>query len=164
MINKLVVLTCLFLMFPGSFLADAREPFNATVLKVIDGDSLLLTAGGRNVEVRLYGIDAPEYNQPYAEEAKIYVKQWIGWQRVTVQPEYADSYGRTVAVVVKGGQVLNRDLVEVGLAWVYPRYCRKDVCSMWKEKENAAHIRKIGLWQDPHPLAPWKWKRLENGK
>jgi micrococcal nuclease len=159
MLEKILVILNLFYVLSGTF-ADAREAFNATVMKVIDGDSLLITTGGRNIEVRLYGIDAPEYKQPFAEEAKKYIRQWIGWQRVMVQPEYVDSYGRTVAVVVRGEQVLNRDLVQAGLAWVYPRYCRKDVCKIWKEKENKARSEKKGLWHDRQPIAPWTWKRL----
>jgi endonuclease YncB( thermonuclease family) len=159
MINKILVIASFLFLFSGSF-ADAREPFNATVLKVIDGDSLLITTGGRNVEVRLYGIDAPEYNQPFAREAKEHIREWIGWNRVMVHPEYVDSYGRTVAIIVKGEKVLNSDLVDAGLAWVYPRYCRKNVCKIWQEKENAARSGKKGLWQDRQPIAPWQWKRL----
>ncbi len=163
MINRLLVIIAVFLVLPAP-VAEAGEPFYATVKRVIDGDSLLVTAGGRNVEIRLYGIDAPEYKQPFAEEAKIYVKHWVGRQRVMVQPEDVDMYGRTVAVIVQGDQVLNSDLVRVGLAWVYPRYCRKDVCKTWKELESAAHSAKSGLWHDRQPIAPWQWRKLEHGR
>lgn len=163
MISKTWVIIVVFLLLTGS-VACAGEPFYGTVKKVIDGDSLLITAGSRNVEVRLYGIDAPEYNQPFAEEAKTYVRKWVGWQRVMVQPEYVDSYGRTVAVIVKADQVLNRDLVQAGMAWVYPRYCRKEVCKTWTEMEDEARNEKKGLWFDLRPMSPWKWKRQVDGR
>jgi micrococcal nuclease len=163
MIFKLLVILFLPFVLSGPF-AEAGEPFSGTVRKVIDGDSLLITAGGQNIEVRLYGLDAPEYNQPFSDEAKNYIRQWIGWQRVMVYPEYVDSYRRTVAIIVKGEQVLNRDLVKSGLAWVYPRYCQKEVCKTWTAMEEAARKEKKGLWLDLKPIAPWKWKRIGHSK
>lgn len=142
-----------------SFDAEAREPFYGTIRKVIDGDSLLIDAGGTHVEVRLYGIDSPEYNQPFADEAKKYITHLTGWRRVLVMPDYVDSYGRTVASIMIGDQVLNKELVEAGYAWVYPRYCRKEVCKSWKELEDSARAGKKGLWCDPKPVPPWIWKR-----
>lgn len=158
MIDKIyIVISALFLCC-GS-VVDASESFSGTVKKIIDGDSLVIAARGLTIEVRLYGLDAPEYNQPFADDAKKYVKNWADGQRVTVYPEYFDSYKRTVAVVVKGRQVLNRDLVEAGFAWVSPRYCHKDVCRSWTEIEERARHERKGLWQDTLPVAPWVWKR-----
>ncbi|MBU1564345.1 MAG: thermonuclease family protein [Proteobacteria bacterium] len=158
MIFRPMVILAVFLLILVS-VADAREPFYGTVKKVIDGDSLIIISGEQNIEIRLYGIDAPEYKQPFAEEAKKYVRKWVGRQRLMVKPEYMDSYGRTVAVIVKADQVLNRDLVQAGMAWVYPRYCRKEACKAWMEMEEVARIEKRGLWFDLRPMSPWKWKR-----
>ncbi len=163
MISNILVIIVIAIIFPAT-LVHAGEPFFGTVKKVIDGDSLLITANGRNIEIRLYGIDAPEHNQPFGEEAKIFIRKWVGWQRIKVQPEYADSYGRTVAVIVKGDQVLNSDLVQAGMAWVYPRYCRKEVCKTWTEMEDVARKQKKGLWFDLKQMAPWKWKRQGDGR
>jgi micrococcal nuclease len=163
MILRLLVIIAAFLCL-SSTVAEARGQFFATVNKVIDGDSLLITAGGRNIDIRLYGIDAPEYNQPFAEEAKNYIRQWVGWRRIMVQPLYVDSYKRTVAIITQGDRVLNNDLVQTGLAWVYPRYCRKDVCETWKKMESAAHADNLGLWRDKQAVSPWKWKRMASGK
>jgi len=157
LVKLILVITGVFLCCPS--LASATESFPGTVKKVIDGDSLLIAAIGMTFEVRLYGLDAPEYNQPFADDAKKYVKNWADGQRVTVYPEYVDSYTRTVAVVVKGHQVLNEDLVEAGFAWVSPRYCHKEVCRRWTEMERKARYERKGLWQDRLPVAPWVWKR-----
>jgi micrococcal nuclease len=158
MINKIILIISVAFFCFGSAV-DASESFSGTVKKVIDGDSLIIAARGMTYEVRLYGLDAPEYNQPFADDAKEYVKNWVDGNRVTVYPEYVDSYKRTVAVVVKGHQVLNRDLVEAGFAWVSPRYCHKDVCRSWTEMEERARHERKGLWQDSLPVSPWIWKR-----
>ncbi|MDK9707932.1 MAG: thermonuclease family protein [Desulforhopalus sp.] len=155
----ITVITAVFLCCPS--FADTGESFLGTVKKVIDGDSLLIAAKGITIEVRLYGLDAPEHNQPFADAAKQFVKNWVNGDRVTVFPEYIDSYKRTVAVVEKGKQVLNRDLVKAGFAWVSPRYCHKDFCRKWMEMEERARYDRWGLWQDTSPVAPWIWKRAD---
>lgn len=142
----------------------AGEPYSGTVKKVMDGDSLLMSVGRKNVEVRLYGVDAPEYQQSYGVEAKNYVRTWTSGQRIMIHPEYKDTYGRTVAIISKGQRILNEDLVQTGLAWVYPRYCRKEVCASWQDMEKTARSKNIGLWRTSQPISPWQWKRSKEKK
>jgi micrococcal nuclease len=163
MLLQTIAAITIFLAFPCSH-AHAGESFYGTVQKVIDGDSLLISSGTRRIEVRLYGLDAPEYRQPFCEEAKNYVGMWGGGQEVKILPEYADSYGRTVAVIVKGEKVLNNDIIQAGLAWVYPRYCQKTECEAWLSAEKTARNQKKGLWADSKAVAPWKWKRQHGHK
>jgi endonuclease YncB( thermonuclease family) len=141
----------------------AMEPFYGSVKKVIDGDSLVIVSGKKRFEVRLYGIDCPEYNQPFSPEAKAMVRKRVQGKSVLVQPEYYDSYKRLVAVVSDGDQTLNGELVQAGLAWVYPRYCRKKICKSWKEMEKSAKNQKRGMWSSTPPIPPWKWKRIRQG-
>lgn len=140
---------------------QGAESFTGTLKKIIDGDSLLVSNGRRNIEVRLYGIDCPEYRQPYSQAAKKYVKSMIGRGKVRVQPYYNDPYGRKVSMVYTGDKVLNGELVEAGFAWVYPAYCRKPICREWEKKEKRAKRDKRGLWQEPDAIPPWKWKRMQ---
>ena len=142
----------------------AGESFSGTVRKVIDGDSLLIAAGKKTVEVRLYGVDCPEYNQPFSPQAKALVRTSVAGKKVLVRPLYHDSYNRLVAIVVYGDKILNGELVRAGLAWVYPRYCRKKICKTWQEMENSAKNDKRGMWRSTAPIPPWQWKRMKRGK
>lgn len=139
----------------------AMEPFYGSVKKVIDGDSLVIVSGKKRFEVRLYGIDSPEYNQPYSAEAKAMVRKKVKGKRVLVLPEYYDSYKRLVAIVQYEEQILNSELVREGLAWVYPRYCRKKICTSWEKMESSAKREKRGMWNSAQPIPPWKWKRMK---
>lgn len=56
------------------------------------------------------------------------------------------------------GKLLNEELVRAGYAWVYKRYCKKSICSEWLDLESQARSSAIGLWADPNPQAPWKWR------
>lgn len=154
-----------FLILLGLALqAFAGDKLSASVKKIIDGDSLLVTTSGGTVEVRLYGVDCPEYDQPFSREAKILAERKVLGKKVRIEPVDQDTYGRMVAVVTQGQNVLNRDLVLAGLAWVYPRYCKKSFCASWKQDERTAREEKLGLWQHDQPDPPWQWKRNKRGR
>ncbi len=143
--------------------AFAMNPFFGVVKKIIDGDSLLIVSGEKTIEVRLYGVDCPEYNQPFSHAAKALVRKSFYGKKVLIQPQYYDNYKRMVAIVEYGGQTLNGELVEAGLAWVYPRYCRKEICKSWSTSQNSAINKKQGIWSTTDPVSPWKWKRMKHG-
>ncbi|EKD34243.1 MAG: nuclease [uncultured bacterium] len=158
MVGKMWVVQMLFMMIIISD-AFAGNPFSASVRKIIDGDSLVVATAHDTIEVRLYGVDCPEYDQPFSREAKRFTEDRVLGKKVMIEPVARDSYGRLVAVVVRDNKVLNKDLVQAGLAWVYPGYCKKSFCRSWKESENFAHKERRGLWHDKHPDPPWRWRR-----
>ena len=54
---------------------------------------------------------------------------------------------------------LNYELISKGFAWVYNRYCKKDMCDKWQQLEEAARQSKTGLWSQKEPIAPWVYRR-----
>ncbi len=129
------------------------------VVKVLDGDSIRVKRGTKFYEIRLYGIDAPEYTQPYGSAAKRFTKNRTWKKTVTVEPKDIDRYGRTVALVKSQGRLVNRELVVDGLAWVYPKYCREQpLCGDMKKDEERAKKEARGLWKEKDPVSPWDWK------
>ena len=160
MIGKFILFFAVFLTSLVSQ-ALAGDAFYGSVAKVIDGDSLVIVSGNKKIEVRLYGVDAPEWDQPFSPEAKALVRQCVYGRKVLVQPEYFDSYKRLVAIVQYDDQILNGELVQAGLAWVYPHYCHKNICNSWKGMEKSAQKQKIGMWSSTPPIPPWQWKRMK---
>ena len=129
------------------------------VKKVIDGDSLLFeSVKGKIYELRLYGIDTPEWNQPYSKLSKQYLSDTIAREKVTIEIYDIDRYGRKVVMMRRSGENVNQCLVERGYAWVYPRYCKKKICQKWKTLEKKARYNRVGLWQEKNPVSPWVWK------
>ena len=136
--------------------------WNGTVVWVIDGDSLRVRHNGKIVEIRLYGIDTPEYNQDYSDKAKQCTRRLVYGETVSVEQKDIDRYGRIVALVTSRGKLVNRELVRRGLAWFYPRYCLKQpLCGELKTLENEARTARRGLWREQDPVSPWEWKRRE---
>ena len=135
------------------------------VVAVPDGDSLTVERAGRTVKIRLYGIDSPEYRQPGWREARDFTRRLVDDRVVAIEPMDRDAYGRVVALVSQGGVLVNRELVRAGHAWQYPRYCRsRDLCTEMASLQDAARAERLGLWREPSPLPPWKWKRLTKNR
>lgn len=156
--KKVLAALCLWLMMPGICLA-----WPGAVLSVHDGDTLTVAPGGdagTPVVVRLYGIDAPEEDQPHGDASTAFLRSLLpGGAAVEIIPYDGDRYGRTVALVVHDGHTANDEMVRAGLAWVYPRYCKAKFCKRWTRRQKEARASGLGLWAEPDPLPPWEWRR-----
>ena len=49
---------------------SAAKSFSASVTRIVDGDTIVVTYGGRADRVRVLGIDAPEKGRCYANQAQ----------------------------------------------------------------------------------------------
>lgn len=146
----------LLLPLPG----ETRNYKTAKVEKIIDGDTIVVKYKEQKVKVRLWGIDTPEYYQAYSKVAKKYTAQLVGNATVRLEVKDWDDYGRMVAIVTMGDKrLLNEELLKAGLAWVHIYYCKEVICDKWYGYERQARQKKIGLWRDKSPIAPWVWKR-----
>jgi len=83
------------------------------VITVIDGDSVIL---GTGEEVRLKGIDSPEWHQPQGAEAKEFLTSLLLGKRVRVERHEIDKYGRVVASLYLNGEDVSQIMVKAGLA------------------------------------------------
>ena len=155
--SSLKLFSCIsILLFLLPILAFAGE---AQVKKIHDGDTIKAIWKGREVNVRFYGIDCPEKDQPYGMQAKKYVSEMIRGRDVEVEPTgQPDKYGRVLGLVYVDGKLLNEALIINGLAWVYDRYCHKRVCDKWNRLERQARRADTGLWSASNPIPPWEWR------
>ena len=154
-----VLLIALVLFFLPAVQASAWQ---GIAVKVLDGDSLKIKRDGMVYEIRLYGIDTPEYKQPFSNKAKQFTKRLTLGKAVFVQKKDIDKYGRIVALVSSGEKLVNRELVREGLAWFYPKYClEQPLCGELQSIEAQARKQRRGLWRDKNPVSPWEWKRRE---
>lgn len=140
--------------------ASPSWAISAFVLWVTDGDTITVVDQNLHMQrIRVYGIDCPESKQAYGFTARLKTA-WEVWLRpVTMLPVEKDRYNRLVARVQKGNHDLSARLLTSGLAWVYDRYCDQDICNVWKALEGKARNHNRGLWIEPDPVPPWKWRR-----
>lgn len=145
--------------------ADDRD-FSGTVRKIFDGDSFLVRpAKGRDVDVRLQDIDAPEKSQPYGNSARTALVDLIGDRNVFVDVIETDHYGRKVVRVYREPDRLDitKALVRDGHVWVYRRTVHDQSLI---ELEEAARAARRGLWALPSKdrVPPWQYRYHQRQK
>lgn len=151
------LLPLIILLIGGISLPAMAASMTGKVLYVSDGDTLLIRMeDGRKEWVRLAGIDAPEKDQPGWLEAKEYLLQRIAKNAVMVDSVGRDQYDRLIGVVTIGSDNLNDEQVRAGHAWVYRRYTESPALLQY---EKQARVNRSGLWSEPDPVEPWKWRR-----
>lgn len=156
-----ILVISIFLFFnQKAFSKDQNlQSFSGKVVYVKDGDSLIVKNGRKNVEVRLSGIDAPEYSQRYGQYCKENLMNKVLGQTVEVKPVDIDMYGRHVSFIELGNEDISRFTVKTGCAWAYTKYLHdKYVIKL----EADARAKKIGLWADPPAsiVPPWQYRKL----
>jgi len=134
--------------------------FAAKVITVHEGDRLTIRHDGRNETIYLKDIDCPELKQPYGKQAKRVTAAFVGNRDVVVRALTRDKQGRTSAeVLLPNGRNVGRELVKEGLAWW--RRSGSDDPSLG-DLEDLARAEHRGLWSEPNPVPPWKWKATKN--
>jgi endonuclease YncB( thermonuclease family) len=99
------------------------QEFTARVVRVVDGDSLYLQ--GRRAQIRLWGVDAPEYDQQGGSEATALLTALALGKMVRCRMMDTDHYGRTVArLFLADGQEINRLMIKSGKAREYRRFTK----------------------------------------
>lgn len=122
----------------------------------IDGDSLRLDG----VEIRLMGIDAPEFDQPCFREgrpwrcgpaARAHLARALAQGEANCVSNQRDRYGRALARCSVNGVEINAAMVREGMAFAYGDAYRR-------EQAEARDARR-GLWAGPPAESPQEWRR-----
>ena len=129
-------------------------PLTVNSQTVQDGDSIIT---GDGVRVRLYGIDAPERDQPYGKEARKVLRQYM--PLVAKMKEYdKDRYGRLIVeLFTEDNKSINAAMICSGAAWWYEYYAPDR--PQFKQCEEDAKENNRGLWAEEEPVAPWDWRK-----
>ena len=135
--------------------------FDARVVAVKDGDSIEVVrdASGREeaLEIRLFGVDAPERGQPWSRRAREALSRRVFGKEVRINAVTTDKYDRTVGEVYADDVCVACELLREGHVWVYRQYTKDPVLLGLEAEAQAAHR---GLWSLPEAqVPPWEWRR-----
>ena len=129
------------------------------VTGVADGDTLYANVDGHSIRIRLAQIDAPEKAQAFGRRSEQSLRELVGKKQVELAWKSLDRYGRPIAQVSVDGLDVSAEQVRRGLAWVFRRYSND---ALRIALESQAKSAGLGLWADPHPFAPWDWRRSQH--
>jgi micrococcal nuclease len=126
----------------------------AGVVRVIDGDTLVLRTRGRPARVRLIGVDAPETwlrHDCFGAEATRALRRLTppgSAVRTTGDAEPRDRYGRRLLYLwTPRGMLVNAALVREGFARAMAVPPDIRYAAVLREAEDAARRARSGLWQ-----------------
>lgn len=150
--------------------ADRPEPdtyLPATLLKVVDGDTIKVRLASGPIMVRLHGIDTPEASQSMGNAATKALRALVEGESLELEPiEQSDGYGRLVAKVLVRGDDVNARMVESGYAWAYRQYLRREpVDERYCHLEAEARTDGRGVWSGTPDTwePPWEFRASERG-
>ena len=162
-----ILLISLFVLLIASpaIARNAIRIVDGFVSKVSDGNNLTVETKKREkLNVRMYGIDAPELDkihrktkritkpgQPFGIEAKSYLSTMVFGQDVRLFVMDIDSHKRMVAVVwVREKKFLknvNTEMLKAGMAEAYIEYLIDGQYRNWfLDAEQEAKDKKTGIW------------------
>jgi len=118
--------------------------------KGYDGDSFDVRIDGRAEQVRLIGVDAPEWYMYWGAEAKSALRALIGEASICLEKDVKvsnrDEYDRLLRYVWVGDKLVNAELLRQGSAWVYTGEANAQHLAWFLELEGEAKATRRGLW------------------
>lgn len=141
-------------------LTQTQKPFPAIVLRVYDGDTVLVRYNGLKWLIRLWGIDTPERKQTGGKKATKYLISLIRNKMVKVIPVKSGKYGRLIAKLYYRKVFVNLEMVKAGHAWWYKQYAPN--AKEFEKVQKEAKAKKLGIWANDNPVNPSKWRHSRN--
>jgi len=154
-LKTICFLTALLIIFP--ILASAGQ---YRVIRVVDGDTIVVDYQGKHEKVRLLCVNTPEsvhpdekQNIPMGKVASNYAKKKLTGKYVDLEFEGSrrrGNYGRLLTYVFVDGQNFNLDLVKQGLSPYYTKYGRSQKYDHeFRSAEKSARKQRLNIWGDP---------------
>lgn len=154
-----IIFTSILLLSSCSTSSVSTNKLEATVMKIVDGDTITVQLNGKKETIRMLLIDTPETHhphkpvQPFGQEASQYAEQILSNSKVTLEigTTKRDKYGRMLAYVYKDGKMYNELIVKEGLARVAYVFPPNDkYVDTLKETEATAKEQNLGIWSIPN--------------
>lgn len=135
---------------------NAAADWKGVVVGVSDGNTAtVLTTDKNQVKIRLIEIDAPEKKQAFGNQSKKSLSDICFKKPVVAVEKGKDKYRRSLVRLYCDGVDANAEQVRRGMAWAFQKYLTDRSID---DLEKEARSKKVGLWSDPNPIAPWDFR------
>ena len=126
------------------------------MLRVVDGDTIVIDFYGKKEKIRLLNVDTPESvhpdlsrNTPMGKKASDYTRNRLAGKSISLEFEKKKRgrYGRLLAYVIIKGQNFNLELVEEGWSQYYTKYGNSPTYhDQFSEAQARAWAEKKQIW------------------
>lgn len=152
-------LPLIFVFIIDSF--PIKKSIEGKVIKVVDGDTIVVKTKYYSHVVRLSEIDAPEIKQrawgrePIGKWSRDYLVSQILGKKVKVIYVKKDIYKRFIGEVHYFGRIINQEMIKQGMA-VRSNYSRS---YLYHNLEFTARIKAVGIFGTYSFDAPWTYRK-----
>lgn len=118
------------------------------VTNIVDGDTIDVNINGQTYRVRYIGIDTPERNENFFDQATALNRDLVNGKRVLLVKDVSetDRYDRILRYVFVNSTFVNYELVKQGYAFA-STYPPDVACSnFFASAQNQAQSTQVGLW------------------
>jgi endonuclease YncB( thermonuclease family) len=154
----------IFLALPLSSFAGQFK-----VVQVYDGDTIKVIDNGKEVTIRLVGIDAPEISrikhvpgQPFCLSAKEYLSNLVLNKVINIKFYGKDDSENSLGEIFAEKVNINIEMINAGLAEVYRGVPVHNLeINTYREAERKAKEAVKGIWElrDQY-FSPWDWREI----
>lgn len=143
--------------------ADRQLP--GRIIRVVDGDTLILDVRGSQYRIELAGVDAPELNQPWGSTAADRLYGSLTGAFVVLSGARQTGDGATMGTVIFKDRDVALDLLHDGLAWSTfgTVTLQPGDTHPYAVAQAQARLARRGLWSEDNPVPPWEWRRPRPG-
>jgi micrococcal nuclease len=156
-----LALSTLFVLALYSYSVATAQTMTGTVSSITDCDTVKVKTSNGTLTVRTACTDSPESDQPGGSQATARLRQLLPvGQAVTLNVVDTDRYGRSVAEIYKGNNLVNLWMVQEGKAVIYPKYlhnCPENAARL-QQAESQARQKRLGFWGQSNSIMPWEWR------
>jgi endonuclease YncB( thermonuclease family) len=126
-------------------------------VRVVDGDTVVVQSrrNGEETRLRLVGINSPETNECFSEQAKFQLGKSIIGKKISYKIFGRDGFGRYLGIVYANNTDVSQDMIASGAAVAYNASDvhddlkpSKEYFEGLKKLEEEPKVRKIGIWSD----------------
>lgn len=144
------------------------ERYPCQLIDVVDGDTLRVDLDGEPVTVRLIGIEAPSYGEPFYRQASESLGRLVYNKELELEYERPgrrelDSDQKLLAYLFADGWLVNRQLLEQGWVWVFDGHGRRRLRNDLMVAQGQARMRHIGVWRRESETPRERLARVQSG-
>ena len=149
------------LCFGNIYGLNDKQGVAVKVINVIDGNTVeILTEENEVYKIILKEVDSPEIGQEYGDQAKKFTEGLLLKKKVFVEMKGKDMWGnRLASITLKNGKKMEEELLKAGMAW---HNTLKSTDKSLAQLESNTKDKKVGLWANTDPMAPWIFRRQQS--